>query len=315
MSAIKGIDGKDYYPSTPAPCKIEKKDSAPSGAPDKDSFLKSSPPLSPSIYRLITSQIRKTDSLIAQASAHPAEAAEAKDKAGEPQRYLNIFWNQHQPYYKDEASDSFTQPWVRLHAAKDYYDMAAILENYPNVHVTINLSASLLRQLDEYVDKLHDFADIESPHRGGLKYYPEGHTDRYLDLLLKPVEKWEKDDKEFALNNFFNADYNAQIKPFDGYRYLYEKRNKGIPFTGQDYKDLKVWFNLAWFDHIFQSGDVKLIGDKIDGTPMEPPESVTSIDDLIKKGGAAGYGNANFSEEDAKSIARAPTVNQLDDPS
>ncbi|MBI4599520.1 inorganic diphosphatase, partial [Candidatus Uhrbacteria bacterium] len=33
-------------------------------------------------------------------------------------------------YYKDEAEDCFVQPWVRLHACKDYYDMAEILEKY-----------------------------------------------------------------------------------------------------------------------------------------------------------------------------------------
>ena len=71
-----------------------------------------------------------------------------------PKKYLNIFWNQHQPYYKDELNDTYTAPWVRLHATKDYYDMAAILLKYPNVHVTINLSSSLLRQLVDYVEKL-----------------------------------------------------------------------------------------------------------------------------------------------------------------
>ena len=42
--------------------------------------------------------------------------------------YLNLVWHQHQPlYYKDPATGVYTRPWVRVHATKDYYDMAAML--------------------------------------------------------------------------------------------------------------------------------------------------------------------------------------------
>jgi len=226
-------------------------------------------------------------------------------------KFLNIFWNQHQPSYKDEVGDCFTQPWVRLHSTKDYYDMAAILEHFPNVHITINLSSSLLKQLDDYLDKLYDYCDVESKHRGDINYYPEGHVDRELDLTVKPVEEWTKEDKIYALDHFFAATPQSQIFPFQGYKYLYDKRfpypnakaeEVVEKFTDQDFRDLKVWFNLVWMDHIFMEKDVTLIGDKVDGTPMEPPESVTIVDDLIRKGVKAGYGNSGFSEEEAKGL-------------
>ena len=58
--------------------------------------------------------------------------------------YLAIVWHQHQPlYYKDPQTGVYTRPWVRVHATKDYYDMAAMLKNYPNVHVTFNLTPVL----------------------------------------------------------------------------------------------------------------------------------------------------------------------------
>lgn len=221
----------------------------------------------------------------------------------QPKRYLNIFWNQHQPFYKDEAKDEFLQPWVRLHAAKDYYGMAAILADYPNVHATINLSSSLLLQLVQYITKLRDFADVTSSHRGDLNYYPSGHVDRWHDLMVKDVTDWTPEDKLFASDNFFLTDYKAQIQPFDGYRYLYDKRKKGEPFTKQDYRDLKVWYHLAWTDSIFLKGAVSLLGEGVDGKPMEPQEIVKTPAGLIKKGAAGGYGNANFTEEDAKSLA------------
>ena len=64
--------------------------------------------------------------------------------------YLSIIWHQHQPlYFKDPESGVYQKPWVRLHAAKDYVDMAAILEDYPGVQATFNLTPSLLRQLQD----------------------------------------------------------------------------------------------------------------------------------------------------------------------
>ncbi len=44
---------------------------------------------------------------------------------GETPLYLSLIWHQHQPfYYKDPVTSLYTKPWVRLHATKDYLDMA-----------------------------------------------------------------------------------------------------------------------------------------------------------------------------------------------
>ncbi len=37
-------------------------------------------------------------------------------------------WHQHQPLYPKDENGVVTRPWVRLHAAKDYWDMAALVE-------------------------------------------------------------------------------------------------------------------------------------------------------------------------------------------
>ena len=64
--------------------------------------------------------------------------------------FVAIIWHQHQPiYYQDPQTGLYAKPWVRLHAAKDYVDMAALVEKYPQVHVTFNLTPSLIRQLDD----------------------------------------------------------------------------------------------------------------------------------------------------------------------
>ena len=226
----------------------------------------------------------------------------SKLSGANPKRYINIFWNQHQPFYKDEARDEFLQPWVRLHATKDYYNMAAILADYPNVHVTINLSSSLLLQLTQYLAKLKTFADVESPNRGDTSFYPYGRVDRWLDLMVKDVKEWDEEEKKFAYDNFFSSDYKGQIAPYDGYRYLYDKKKRGELFREQDYRDLKVWFNLVWTDSTFLNEPVILIGETLDGKPMLPKETVTTPSDLLKKGLEKRYGNTGFTEEESRSL-------------
>ena len=77
--------------------------------------------------------------------------------AAEDVIYLSIIWHQHQPvYYKDPETGVYAKPWVRLHAAKDYVDMAAMLKDYPDVHVTFNLTPSLIRQLDDFAAGARD---------------------------------------------------------------------------------------------------------------------------------------------------------------
>ena len=57
-----------------------------------------------------------------------------------------FLWHLHQPYYTDPLTHTAPFPWVRLHAAKGYFDMAVLLEEHPEMHVTVNITPSLLLQ-------------------------------------------------------------------------------------------------------------------------------------------------------------------------
>jgi len=174
-----------------------------------------------------------------------------------PKIHLAILWHQHQPLYKDlqakQHKGSYPFPWVRLHAIRDYYSMAAILERHPQVHLTINLTPVLLWQIEDYAER--------------------GATDRALDLTLTPAARLSVSQREEILGKFFEADWHTQIFSWPRYRELFEKRRNGEPFSSQDLTDLQMWFNLAWFAPEFQEGKVEL-----------PDGSVTSVRALIEKG-------------------------------
>jgi len=101
--------------------------------------------------------------------------------------YVALVWHNHQPFYKNTATGEYMLPWVRLHAVKDYYDMASILRKYPKVHATFNLVPSLVLQLDEYA---------------------AGAKDNRQLLTEKPAAALTKEDKEFILRRFFDANWN-----------------------------------------------------------------------------------------------------------
>ncbi len=159
-----------------------------------------------------------------------------------PKLYLALLWHQHQPVYKDtshpQQAGSYIHPWVRLHAIRDYYSMAALVAEHPGMHLTINLTPSLLWQIEDYVGC--------------------GATDRALELTLKSAEALTAEEREQMLRTFFDAHCHNQIFPHPRYRELFDQRCEGRPFTAQDLRDLQMWFSLAWFGKEFRDGEVRL---------------------------------------------------------
>ena len=165
--------------------------------------------------------------------------------------YVNLLWHQHQPlYYKDPATGVYSRPWVRVHATKDYYDMAAILREYPEVKATFNLTPVLLLQLDDF---------------------NAGAKDIYWVLAEKHPSELTNEERQFILERFFDANHDNVIGPFPRYTELLRRREEidtrsleGInSFSEQDYLDLQVLFNLAWFDPMFLEAEpLKALVDK-----------------------------------------------------
>jgi alpha-amylase/alpha-mannosidase (GH57 family) len=64
---------------------------------------------------------------------------------------LVFVWHMHQPPYVDPESGKAIMPWVRLHAIHAYYDMASILDEFPNLKMTFNFSPCLLSQMENHL--------------------------------------------------------------------------------------------------------------------------------------------------------------------
>jgi alpha-amylase/alpha-mannosidase (GH57 family) len=170
----------------------------------------------------------------------PLTAAATPSPAAADPIYLALVWHQHQPLYYKDADGVYTRPWARAHATKDYYDMAAMLEAYPAVHVTFNLTPVLIRQLDDLAT---------------------GAKDMYWTLSEIPADQLSDEQKRFILTRFFDANWDHVVSRYPRYRELLDLRGRDATpetieaamkkFTVQDMRDLQVWWNLAWFDPRF----------------------------------------------------------------
>ena len=152
---------------------------------------------------------------------------------------LILLWHQHQPFYKDLVTGEYRLPWVRLHALKDYYGMVKLLEEFPKVHQNFNLVPSLMVQIQDYVD-------------GTAK-------DPFLAVASKPARDLSESERRFALQYLFQANPQNLIGRYPRYRELWERfREHGDHperaeryFQPQDFTDLQVLSQLAWFDEFF----------------------------------------------------------------
>jgi alpha-amylase/alpha-mannosidase (GH57 family) len=221
--------------------------------------------------------------------------------------YLNIIWHQHQPLYLDPETDQLQGPWVRTHGTKDYYDMAAILEKYPDVHFTVNLTSSLLFQLQEYyVKRLSPFVNVRKNSIDAKKYFAawKGKTDPWIDLALKPTGQFNELDIKFLLTNVWNAFGVSEIviNRFPEYRSLKQKylANGTQGLTEQELREIKFWFYLSLFDPDFLEHPQKL------GTGVS-----IDLTDLIQKKSDGTYILRKFITEDLCNRIVAETVKVL----
>jgi len=123
----------------------------------------------------------------------------------QPPLKLVFVWHMHQPDFRDRETGEFQQPWVYLHALKDYSDMAAHLEAHPAVKAVINLVPVLLDQLDDYADQ---FAT------GRLR-------DPLLRLLLhEDMDMLDRSDRQYLLNQCFRSNHAKMVDPFTPYKRL-----------------------------------------------------------------------------------------------
>ncbi|RMG35107.1 MAG: hypothetical protein D6732_09750 [Methanobacteriota archaeon] len=156
--------------------------------------------------------------------------------------YLSIVWHQHQPTYLDPATNIYEQPWVYMHSTNSYPWMADLHKKYPDVNATINITPSLLKQMDDYANEVE--------------------FDRRIQVALMDEASMSDENKSVVLQYFF--DINPQFVT-GRYEYLQQKAGqyptmaeKIAAFTDAEILDLKVMFFLRWINEEYRKNDFLL---------------------------------------------------------
>ena len=154
---------------------------------------------------------------------------------------LVLCWHMHQPQYRDALDGHWHRPWTWLHGIKDYADMAAHLEAIPGARAVVNFSTILLEQLVDYAGR------IESWRQHGT---PIG--DPLLDTLggSVPYAGLADAEKLELTQACLHANGTHMIKAFPGYSALAVRAKvtlqQGAPLDDHSFRDLLVWYHLAW---------------------------------------------------------------------
>jgi len=154
-------------------------------------------------------------------------------------KLVSFLWHMHQPFYKDIVRNSYVMPWAYLHATKDYFGMAALSGEFPEVHQTFNLVPSLVLQLEEY-------------SRG------DAH-DPMFDLAFKPVSELSHAERAMIVDRCFPVPVATMTAPYPRYFELHERR---VPagYSDEDFRDIQAWWTLTWMDQDRRPADLVLKG-------------------------------------------------------
>lgn len=175
--------------------------------------------------------------------------------------------------------------------------MAAMLEQYPNVHCTINLTTSLLKQLQHfYIDRLAKCIDLKTGSVDLKRFQREveGKTDPWIDLLMKPAEQFDDIDRDYLYKNPWSALSTSEVllERFPQYEKLkFRFRDNGNDASLQELRELKFWFFLAYFDPDFLNGPVHL-----------PSGDVCDFSDLVRKHDGKYYLQHPVTEQDCQRL-------------
>ncbi len=168
---------------------------------------------------------------------------------------LNVVlcWHMHQPYYREGIRGMYHLPWVYLHGIKDYSDMAAHLERYPDMRVVVNFAPVLLEQLDDYGLQL-----------GGLLKHGKPSQDHMLNLL-SGIERIPTDvaSRQRIVQDCQRCNAQRMIHPYPAFHRLLRivgdidadavdqadlQWHLGY-LSEQYFLDMLTWYHLAWLGH------------------------------------------------------------------
>ncbi|MFN2381471.1 MAG: glycoside hydrolase [Guyparkeria sp.] len=154
-----------------------------------------------------------------------------------------FLWHMHQPEYRDPRDGVYQQPWTYLHAIKDYADMAAHLERWPEARVVVNFVPILLEQLEDYATQIEAYrrrGDV-SELRDPLLVSLADPAALAGEQRLAVIEALLRANRERMIERF--APLERLVETAEA---LLQSRDPAGYASDAFIGDLSVWYHLAW---------------------------------------------------------------------
>ncbi|TFB12496.1 hypothetical protein E3V55_00120 [Candidatus Marinimicrobia bacterium MT.SAG.3] len=179
---------------------------------------------------------------------------------------IALHWNFHQPQYADPEDRANSQPWVRLHAVREYLDLGLMMQKFPNVKSTITMSSCLIDQLQQYEN---------------------GFEDSFLSLLKLNPQDMNEEIKSAFLPKIFDIYASDSMLEKAEWSKVYETWNKRVKngglekaanlTTDQEILDIQTLFLLGWSGNsLLNSAELEKITMKESGFTVE--EKIVVLD-------------------------------------
>jgi alpha-amylase/alpha-mannosidase (GH57 family) len=139
---------------------------------------------------------------------------------------LVLIWHFHQPDYRDPATSRALLPWVRLHATKDYLDMARRVVGRPGLAMTFNFTPVLVDQLEAAV---------------------RGEPDALFERLARPPAELTREERRELAARCVQAPRHA-MERWPALAKLAARARLPDALSDADLLALECWFLLAWLD-------------------------------------------------------------------
>ncbi|MFT3930877.1 MAG: glycoside hydrolase family 57 protein [Spongiibacteraceae bacterium] len=165
-----------------------------------------------------------------------------------------LCWHMHQPEYRDLRTGEYRLPWTYLHGMKDYVDMVAHLERYPNARAVVNFAPVLLDQIDDYCSQIRDYFDSDTSLRDPL--LATLASDDFPQAIEDKLALWKqllRVNRKRVVDRF--PAYARMARLVEWYQ---ENPDAAIYANDQFSIDLSVWYHLGWIAETHRRGDARI---------------------------------------------------------
>ena len=146
---------------------------------------------------------------------------------------LIFLWHHHQPDYRSPRDGVALLPWTRLHATKDYLDMARRLERHPGIKAAFNFVPSLVDQIEAAAGGAPDTL-FDALARDPAELPPEIRAMVARRARTAPPWAFDRWPSYAALARRASSD-------------------RGVPLGDSEFLALETGFLLGWLDPMFQA--------------------------------------------------------------